>query len=140
MSYFQANICQQVSGKLSLNSDVELEGLIQRHMRVESGVLARKLFRPFRGPARYNPDAVALNPVLGDIDYRTNYGMGKYNALQAKLSKRYSRGLTGAVVWTRSHNMANTMGANSSTRPQNSNCFACEWGNLPEDDSDQPRL
>jgi hypothetical protein len=87
------------------------------------------------GPGPLNPrrPLYGLNPLLGDIDYRTNYGMAKYNALQTKLTKRYSRGLTGAVVWTWSHNMANTMGANSSTRPQNSNCYACEWGNVPED-------
>jgi len=87
------------------------------------------------GPGALNPrrPLYGLNPVLGDIDYRTNYGMAKYNALQTKLSKRYSRGLTGALVWTWSHNMANTMGPNSSTRPQNSLCYACEWGSVPED-------
>jgi hypothetical protein len=87
------------------------------------------------GPGALNPrrPLYGLNPVLGDIDYRTNYGMAKYNAMQSKLTKRYSRGLTGAVVWTWSHNMANTMGPNSSTRPQNSQCYACEWGSVPED-------
>jgi hypothetical protein len=87
------------------------------------------------GPGPLNPrrPLYSLNPILGDIDYRTNYGMAKYNAMQTTLTKRYGHGLTGNLAWTWSHNMANTMGANSSTRPQNSNCSACEWGNLPED-------
>jgi hypothetical protein len=88
---------------------------------------------PGPGPLGPRRPLYSINPILGDIDYRTNYGMAKYNALQSKLTKRYSKGLSGAVVWTWSHNMANTMGANSSTRPQNSYCSACEWGNLPED-------
>jgi hypothetical protein len=87
------------------------------------------------GPGPLNPrrPLYLLNPILGDIDYRTNYGMGKYNSMQTKLTKRYSKGLTAAFAWTWSHNIANTMGANSSTRPQDSRCSACEWGNLPED-------
>jgi len=75
----------------------------------------------------------SINPVLGDIDYRTNYGSAKYNSLQVRVQKRYTRGLTGALAWTWSHNMGDTNGANSTTRPQNSNCFSCDYGNLAED-------
>ena len=69
---------------------------------------------PGPGPLGPRRPLYSINPILGDIDYRTNYGMAKYNALQSKLTKRYSKGLSGAVVWTWSHNMANTMRANSS--------------------------
>jgi hypothetical protein len=87
------------------------------------------------GPGVFNPRRpfYAENPVLGDVDFRTNYGMAKYNAMQVKVTKRYSFGLSANLAWTWSHNMADTMGANSSTRPQNSLCYSCEFGDLPED-------
>lgn len=87
------------------------------------------------GPGALGPrrPLYSVNPVLGDIDYRTNWGMAKYNAMQVKVTKRYSRGLTGALAWTWSHNMGQTNGPGSSTRPQNSLCYVCEWGTLPED-------
>ncbi len=88
---------------------------------------------PGPGPLAPRRPLYSINPVLGDIDLRTNWGMAKYNALQVKATKRYSFGLTGALAWTWSHNMADTNGPGSSTRPQNSLCFACEWGDLPED-------
>ena len=87
------------------------------------------------GPGALNPrrPLYSINPILGDIDYRTNWGMAKYNALQVKVTKRYSAGLTGGLAWTWSHNMADTNGPGSSTRPQNSYCFRCEFGDLAED-------
>jgi Carboxypeptidase regulatory-like domain len=87
------------------------------------------------GPGAFNPRRpfYAENPVLGDVDFRTNYGMAKYNAMQVKATKRYSFGLSANLAWTWSHNMSDTMGANSSTRPQNSLCYSCEFGDLPED-------
>jgi hypothetical protein len=88
---------------------------------------------PGPGPLAPRRPLYTVNPVLGDIDLRTNWGMAKYNALQVKATKRYSFGLTGALAWTWSHNMGQTNGPASSTRPQNSLCYACEWGNLPED-------
>jgi hypothetical protein len=88
---------------------------------------------PGPGPLAPRRPLYTVNPVLGDIDLRTNWGMAKYNSLQVKATKRYSFGLTGALVWTWSHNMGQTNGPASSTRPQNSLCYACEWGNLPED-------
>jgi hypothetical protein len=88
---------------------------------------------PGPGPLAPRRPLYSINPVLGDIDLRTNWGMAKYNALQVKATKRYSRGLTGALAWTWSHNMGQTNGPGSSTRPQNSLCYVCEWGDLPED-------
>jgi hypothetical protein len=37
------------------------------------------------------------------------------------------------VAWTWSHNLTNTKGPAFSTRPENSYCTACEWGNAGED-------
>jgi hypothetical protein len=87
------------------------------------------------GPGPLNPrrPLYGINPVIADIDYRTNYGMAKYNSMQVKATRRYAKGLTASLAWTWSHNVADTNGANSSTRPQNSNCFACEFGNVAED-------
>jgi hypothetical protein len=75
----------------------------------------------------------ATNPLLQDIDYRTNWGAAKYHSLQVNLQKRYSKGLTGQLAYTWSHNLANARGPSTSVRPQNSYCSACEWGNALED-------
>jgi hypothetical protein len=84
------------------------------------------------GPGPYGPrrPLYSINPALGDIDYRPNYGMSKYNYLQVKVNKRYSRGLTGGIAWTWSHNMTD---GNGGSRAQNSLCVQCEWGNVAED-------
>jgi len=88
---------------------------------------------PGPGPLGPRRPLYGINPVLGDIDFRTNWGMAKYNAMQVKVTKRYSHGLTGALAWTWSHNIGQTNGPGSSTRPQNSLCYTCEFGNLNED-------
>ncbi len=87
------------------------------------------------GPGALGPrrPLYAINPAIGDLPFRTNYGAAKYHSLQVTLTKRYSRGLTGTVAYTWSHNMANTLGPNSNDYPQNDQCYACEWGNVPED-------
>ena len=125
---FNLGIQRELPGEMLL--DVTGVRTLTEHMT--NSILGNQA-APGAGPLNPRRPLYALNPVLGDVDYRTNYGMAKYNALQTKLTKRYGHGLTGAVIWTWSHNMANTMGANSSTRPQDSRCYACEWGNVPED-------
>lgn len=81
------------------------------------------------GPGAYGPrrPLYSINPALGDIDFRTNAGQAKYNALQTKVNKRFSHGLSASLAWTWSHNMAET------SRPQNSQCYSCEWGNTGDD-------
>jgi|GEM_PF-669573 len=81
------------------------------------------------GPGAYGPrrPLYNINPALAEIDYRPAMGQGKYNALQTKVTKRYSHGLTGSLAWTWSHNMADF------SRPQNSQCYKCEWGNTADD-------
>jgi hypothetical protein len=87
------------------------------------------------GPGSLGPrrPLYTINPALGDISFRTNYGASKYHSLQVNLTKRYSHGLTGTVAYTWSHNMANTLGPNSNDYPQNDQCYSCEWGDVPED-------
>ena len=91
--------------------------------------------QPVPGPGAFNPRRpfYSVAPLLGDVDLRTNYGGSKYHSLQVNLRKRYSKGLTGNIAWTWSHSLANTRGPAFSTRPQNSYCSACEWGNTGED-------
>jgi hypothetical protein len=87
------------------------------------------------GPGALGPrrPLYTVNPALGDISLRTNYGAAKYHSLQVNLRKRYSHGLTGTVAYTWSHNMTNTSGPNSNDYPQNDRCYKCEWGDAPED-------
>jgi len=53
--------------------------------------------------------------------------------MQVSLRRRFAKGLSGGLSWTWSHNLANTRGPAFSTRPENSYCSACEWGNAGED-------
>jgi hypothetical protein len=87
------------------------------------------------GPGAFQPRRrlYAINPLLQDVDYRTNWGAAKYHSLQLNLQKRYAKGLTAQVAYTWSHNLANARGPSTSVRPQNSYCSACEWGNALED-------
>jgi len=87
------------------------------------------------GPGPLNPrrPLYSKDPLLGDVDLRTNWGASKYESMQTKLIKRYSKGLSGSVAWTWSHNLANAREPATSVRPENSYCTACEWGNALED-------
>jgi hypothetical protein len=80
------------------------------------------------GPGAYGPrrPLYNINPYIQDIDYRTDAAAAKYNALQTKLTKRYSYGLTSSINVTWQKNM------NDDTRPQNSQCYACEWGDTAD--------
>jgi hypothetical protein len=46
--------------------------------------------------------------------------------MQTKITKRYSYGLTSSINWTWQKNMADT------SRPQNSLCYSCEWGDTAD--------
>ena len=89
----------------------------------------------FAGPGALNPrrPLYGIDPLLGDVLLRTNWGAAKYESMQTKLQKRYSKGLTGSVAWTWSHNEANAREPATTVLPQNSYCTACEWGNALED-------
>ena len=91
--------------------------------------------QPVPGPGSFNPrrPLYALDPLLGDVDLRTNFGASKYQSMQTSLRKRLANGLSGGLAWTWSHNLANTKGEAASSRPENSYCSACDWGNAGED-------
>ncbi|MGA2115940.1 MAG: TonB-dependent receptor [Bryobacteraceae bacterium] len=80
------------------------------------------------GPGAYGPrrPLYTVNPALAEIDYRPGMGQGKYNGLQTKVTKRYGHGLSGSLAFTWSKNMADF------SRPQNSLCFRCEWGDTAD--------
>ncbi len=88
---------------------------------------------PGPGPLGPRRPLYSVNPAIGDLPFRTNYGASKYHSLQVNLTKRYSFGLSGTVAYTWSHNMANTLGPNGNAYPQNDQCYKCEWGSVPED-------
>ena len=87
------------------------------------------------GPGALGPrrPLYSLNPAIGDVPFRTNYGASKYHSLQVNLVKRYSAGLSGTLAYTWSHNMSNTLGPNANAYPQDDRCYNCEWGSVPED-------
>jgi len=89
----------------------------------------------FPGPGAQGPrrPLFSINPLVSDIDYRTNWGASKYHSVQLRLEKRYSGGLTASFAYTWSHNLANTRGVRNSTPPQDARCTRCEWGNAVED-------
>jgi hypothetical protein len=74
-----------------------------------------------------------VNPVLTDVPLRASYGGSKYHSLQSTLTKRYGHGLSGGLAFTWSHNQASVGGPNGNSFPQDSRCYSCEWGNVPED-------
>jgi Carboxypeptidase regulatory-like domain len=91
--------------------------------------------QPVPGPGDFNPrrPLYSMDPLLGDVDLRTNFGASKYQSMQVSLRKRLTKGLSGGLAYTYSHNLSNTRGPAASTRPENSYCSACDWGNAGED-------
>ena len=91
----------------------------------------------FPGPGAQGPRRpyYALNPLVGNITFRTNYGDSAYHSLQVRLEKRYSFGLTGTVAYTLSKYLADIGNVNGGGNgpPQNARCVRCEWGPMPED-------
>ncbi|MDQ6678163.1 MAG: carboxypeptidase regulatory-like domain-containing protein [Acidobacteriota bacterium] len=91
----------------------------------------------FPGPGAQGPRRpfFQINPLVTNINLRTNYGDSKYHALQVRLEKRYSYGLTGTLAYTWSKYMADVGNLNGGGNgpPQDARCYGCEWGPEPED-------
>jgi hypothetical protein len=91
----------------------------------------------FPGPGAQGPRRpyYQINPLVTNINLRTNYGDSKYQSLQARFEKRYSFGLTGTLAYTWSKYMADVGNLNGggNGQPQNARCYRCEWGPQPED-------
>jgi hypothetical protein len=77
----------------------------------------------------------ALNPLVGNITLRTNYGDSAYHSLQVRVEKRYSFGLTGTLAYTYSKYLADIGNINGGGNgpPQDARCVRCDWGPMPED-------
>ncbi len=91
----------------------------------------------YPGPGAQGPRRpyYSLNPSVTNITLRTNYGDSAYHALQVRLERRYSAGLTGTVAYTYSKYMADIGNVNGGGNgpPQDARCVRCEWGPMPED-------
>lgn len=77
----------------------------------------------------------SANTRLQNVNYRTNMGAAKYHALQTRVEKRYSKGLTASLSYTYSHFLSNSGHINGGGNgpPQDLRCWRCEWGSMPED-------
>jgi hypothetical protein len=76
-------------------------------------------------------------PNFGRIQLVDNHGVGSYNSLSAKLTKRYSRGLTTMVSYTYAKSLDTATAIRNlggdTLFPQNSYCRACEKGRSSHD-------
>lgn len=91
----------------------------------------------YPGPGAQQPrrPLYAVNPLAGDVSYETNYGSSRYSALQVRVVKRYSSGLTlsAAYTWSKYLGNAGNINGGGNAPPQNARCFQCEWGNVQGD-------
>jgi hypothetical protein len=98
---------------------------------------AYNINQTFPGPGAQGPrrPLYAVNQVVGNVNYETNYGSSKYHSLQTRLEKRYAHGLTAAVAYTWSKYMSNggNINGGGNAPPQDARCLRCEWGPMPED-------
>lgn len=103
-----------------------------------TGLLANiNLNQSFPGAGAQQPRRpfFAVNPGLVDLGYRTNYGGAKYHAMQVRVERRLTAGISASLAYTYSKYMANAGHVNGGGNgpPQDARCTACEWGNMPED-------
>ncbi len=85
-----------------------------------------------QGPRRpyYN-----INPNLVNVSYRTNAGDSKYESLQVRLDKRFSKGLLFGVSYTYASYLSDVglVNGGGNSDIQNHFCVACNWGPVPDD-------
>jgi hypothetical protein len=81
---------------------------------------------PTPGPG--NPDPRRPFPVAGSISELKHIATSKYNALTAKVEKRFAHGfsLLGSYAYSHSIDLNSEFGG---TSPQNNNCIKCDLGN-----------
>lgn len=88
-------------------------------------------------PGNPNPVGSALNPrpeapyapTLGAMSLNANLATSNYNALVAKVDKRFANGLSLIANYTWSHLLDSPGGSNyGGTSPQNPNCRYCDYG------------
>lgn len=103
-----------------------------------TGLLANiNLNQSFPGAGAQQPRRpyFGVNPGLVDLGYRTNYGGAKYHAMQVRIERRLTAGVSASLAYTYAKYMANAGHVNGGGNgpPQDARCTACEWGNMPED-------
>ena len=116
-----------VQRELSSNTVVEVgyDGNQSRHL----GGL-QNLNAPIPG-ATGTPNSRAPFPQFGIIQTLSNEGVGNYNALGAKLTRRFQAGLTFLASYTWSKSLDTTSanrGTSNDILPQDSRCLRCEYG------------
>jgi hypothetical protein len=76
-----------------------------------------------------------INPNLVTVSYRTDAGDSKYESLQVRLDKRFSRGLTFGISYTYASYFSDAGNPNGGGNSdiQNYACIACNWGPVPDD-------
>lgn len=76
-----------------------------------------------------------INPNLVNVSYRTNSGDSKYESLQVRLDKRFSKGLLFGVSYTWASYLSDVGLVNGGGNGdiQNHTCVACNWGPVPDD-------
>src|SRR5439155_26902685 len=93
--------------------------------------------RSFPGPGAQGPrrPLFPVNPNVTNVTYRTNYGSSKYHSLQARVERRYARGLALNFSYTWSKYLANAGNINGGGNgpPQDARCFCFAWGPMPVD-------
>jgi hypothetical protein len=76
-----------------------------------------------------------INPNLVNVSYRTNAGDSKYESLQVRLDKRFSKGLLFGVSYTWASYLSDVGLVNGGGNGdiQNHACVKCNWGPVPDD-------
>ena len=130
-----------VQRELPLNTVFEIGylGSVSRHLEALRAVNEALPACPSRNarPGCENDDLAGLSvplrspfPTFGRIQLVDNHGKGSYNSLGAKLTKRYSNGLTYLTSYTWSKSIDTATGIRNQGGdvlfPQNSYCRSCE--------------
>ena len=70
-----------------------------------------------------------------NVSYRTNAGDSKYESLQVRLDKRFSKGILFGVAYTWSSYLSDVglVNGGGNSDIQNHACVACNWGPVPDD-------
>jgi hypothetical protein len=89
------------------------------------------------GPGAQGPREpyYTINPNLSTVGYRTDAGDSKYESLQVRLDKRFSRGFTFGISYTYASYLSDAGNVNGGGNSdiQNYACIACNWGPVPDD-------
>ena len=88
-----------------------------------------------RGPASSEPSRRRHFEDVRNLNYRTPYGSGNYNGLNATLAKRFAAGNMWTIAYTWGHGIGNVpeQFVGGETGVQDPTCFACQRGSNSSD-------